>query len=214
MRYTEYAIYDMDFNENEIKQNIEKAIATKVDCISVPYFYIKLAKLLVGSNNIKISTAIDYPLGLSDTKTRNCAISSALEAGVDKLEIVIQNNLLSLRKYDKIRNDIKSNQDICQQKNIPIFYHLEYRVFTHQSLIKACEILQEFNINTIYPSSGYMIDSIEDNITASVLLIQKTGISAIVTGNIWTKQHLSMLNKNNLHNVRTNNLNSLFLLTS
>jgi deoxyribose-phosphate aldolase len=214
MKYIEYAIYDMDFNENEIKQNIEKAITSKVNCISIPYAYVKFAKNLIVNNNIIISTAIDYPLGLADTKSRNCAIINAIDVGCDKIEIVIQNNLLGLRKYDKIRQDIKTNQEICQTKNIPIFYYLEYRVFTHQSLIKACEILQEFGVNTVYPSSGYMIDSIEDNITASVLLTQKTKITTIVSGNVWTKNHLSLLNKNNLTNIRTNNLNSLYLLTS
>lgn len=211
MTYLEYAAYDIDFNEDELKINIEKAKNNNINCISLPYFYLKFARGLVKDSNTIISTTVDYPFGLSDTRTRNIAIIEALNNGAQKIEIVIQNNYLSNRKYDKIRQDIKSNIEICKENNIQIYYFLEYRTFTHQSLIKACDILKEFNIDMVYPSTGHMIDNIDDNIIASVLLNQKTGIKTIFTGNIWNKNHIEKLYKSNIDYIRSLNLNSLLL---
>lgn len=211
MKYLEYAIYDMDFDEEEVKNNIELAKTHRVNCVSVPYFYTKFCRSLLKNDNIITSTSIDYPLGLSDTKSRNTAITQAISNGAQKIEIVIQNNYLSNKKYDKIRQDIRSNLDICAEKNVDLYYYLEYRIFTHHSLIKACEILKEFSLNTVYPSTGYMIDNIDDNIIASVLLGQKTKIQTVFTGNIWTKEHIDKLEKSNISSVRSNNIHSISL---
>lgn len=214
MNYIEYALYDLDFNEDEIKNSVEAAIELGVDCISVPFFLTKFCKNLTKNTKTSISNAIDYPLGISDIKSRNNAIVNAIENGAEKIEIVIQNSYLSCKKYDKLRQDIKSNYDICFSKNIPIYYYLEYRVFTHQSLIKACNLLLEIPINNVYVSSGYMLDNVEDNMIATMLLQEKTNIKPIFTTDIWTKKHVELLIKNKIDRFRFKSLNSIRTLHS
>lgn len=214
MSYIEYALYNLDFNDEEIKQSIESAIKYSVDCICVPYAYTKFCKGLTKDTNIKVANTIDYPLGLLDIKTRNEAIINAIENGAEKICVVLQNNYLNLKKYDKLRQDIRSNYDICAKLNVPITYYLEYRIFTHQSLIKACNILLEIPLNSVYVSTGYMLDSVEDNIIATVLLKEKTGIDTIFTSNIWNKKHVELLAKNKLDNLRFSNTSSLSLYKS
>lgn len=209
MTHIEYALYDLDYTEEEVKQNLEKAISLGVQCISVPFALTKFCKTLTKGTQIIVSNSIDYPMGLMDTKTRNNAILNAIDNGAEKIEIMIQNNYLNYKKYDKIRNDIITNQNICQENNIPIQYFLEYRVFTHQSLIKACNILLESALNKVYVSSGHMLDNIEDNIIASVLLQEKTNIQTVFNCEIWTKKHVDILEKNNIKHLRFNKINSL-----
>ena len=209
MTYIEYALYDLDYTEEEIKSSIESAIALEVQCISVPYALTKFCRSLTKNTPVIVSNPIDYPMGLSDTKTRNAAISNAIDNGAEKIEIMIQNNYLNYKKYDKIRADIASNYAICQGRNIPLYYFLEYRVFTHHSLIKACNLLIESAVTNVYPSSGYMLDSVEDNIIASVLLEEKTNIKSICTANIWHKKQVELLDKNKISFLRFSTINSI-----
>lgn len=209
MKYIEYSLYHMDFDENEIKLNLDKIKNYAISCVSVPYFYTKNTKATLKETNIIVSNSIDYPLGIMDTKSRNCAVLNSIENGAQKVELVFPNVFLANKKYDKIRNDIKSNKQICDDNNIPLFVYLEYRVFTHQSLIKACDILKEFNINYAYASTGHMIDNIDDNIIATVLLSQKSNITTIFTGNIWTKEHFKKIDKHNISHIRTNSITSI-----
>jgi deoxyribose-phosphate aldolase len=213
MKHIEYALYDLDYNEEEIKQNIEKAISLGVDTISIPYAWTKYCKSLLKDSGVIISNAIDYPLGILDTKTRNCAITNAIENGAEKIDVVIQNNYLNNKKYDKIRADIRTNQDICKQHNIPIQYFLEYRIFTHQSLIKACNILLEASIDAVYISTGYMLDNADDNIVASILLEQKTNIKTVFTGDIWNQRHIDILKKNDIQRIRSKTIRGIDLYT-
>jgi deoxyribose-phosphate aldolase len=209
--YTEFAAYNIEFTEEEIKTDIESVLQLQPNCISVPYAFTKLAKNIVKNTNTKISNPIDYPLGLSDIKTRNMAVRNCIDNGADRVQIVIQNNQLNLKKYDKIRQDIKSNYDICIEHGVDISYYLEYRIFTHQSLIKACNILLECGINQVYVSTGYMLDSVEDNIVATMLLSQKTPINTVFTSNIWNKDHIKLLQKNKISSIRFNNINAIKL---
>lgn len=214
MSYIEYALYHLDYNDQEIKQAVEEAITHSIDCICVPFAYTKYCKSLVKDNQIKIANAIDYPLGLLDSKTRKEAVINAIDNGAEKICIVLQNNYLNLKKYDKIRQDIKLGYDICAERNIPISYYLEYRIFTHQSLIKACNILMETPIDTVYVSTGYMLDNVEDNIIASILLKEKTGIKTVFSTNIWTKKHVELLIKNKIDHLRFSHMSSVSLYRS
>ncbi len=210
MTYKEYALYDLDYSEIDIKTSIESILNFGIDTISVPYFYTKLAKnIILNYPNISISNAIDYPFGLSDIKTRNEAVSNAIDNGATKISLVFQNNYLSNKKYDKLRQDISTNLEICKKHNVDLIYYLEYRVFTHQSLIKACNLLLEATLDKVYVSTGHMLDEIHDNIIAYNLLKQKTNIQPIFTANIWTKEHASLLKKNKIESIRFTNTNAI-----
>lgn len=212
MKYKEYAIYDLDISETDVKTYIEKVLPLNIQCVSVPYFYTKLTKSIVG-DNILISNAIDYPFGILDIKSRNTAIINAINNGANNISLVFHNHYLSNKKYDKIRQDITSNLQICKDNNVNLNFYLEYRIFTYQALIKACNILLEFGIDKAYVSTGYMLDEINDNIIAFNLLKQKTNINPIFTANVWTKEHIALLDKNDITSIRFNNINSVRIYT-
>jgi deoxyribose-phosphate aldolase len=211
--YIEYNLLNIDNNEDEIREKILSAINYKINSICVPYIHTKMCKFLVKNADIVVSNAIDYPMGVSDSMSRQEMIINHISNGAQQVNIVIQNPYLSSKKYDKIRADIKGNIEVCQKKNIKLRYYLEYRVFTHQTLTKICNILLENGINEIYVSTGYMIDDPNDNIIASVLLKEKTGITTVFNGKIWTENHVKNLLKNNITNISVHSLESLKLLS-
>jgi deoxyribose-phosphate aldolase len=210
MTYIEYASYELDNSIEELKKELDIVISLNINCISVPYSLIKYCKHFIkNKNKILVSTAIDYPLGIMDLQSRVCCVNNSIDAVVDKIDIVIQNNYLNAKKYDKLKIDIENIKNICDKNNVQLFYYLEYRIFTHQSLIKACQLLKQNGLNNVYVSTGHMIDSIEDNIIACVLLKNKTGINTIFSGNIWTKDHVKLLNKYEIDMLRFKNTHSI-----
>lgn len=208
----EYSLHHIDNNEIEIKSKVEEAIKYNVSSISIPYLYTKLCRSIVKDTRIKVANPIDYPLGISDTASRNCMIKHAIDNGAQKINIVIQNNLLCSKKYDKIRQDIQSNYDICMAKDIELNYYIEYRIFTHQSLIKACSILYENKIPCVYVSTGHMLDNPEDNLIATVLLKEKSKIQTVFTGNLWTNKQVENLKKNHISHINSQSIESIKLI--
>jgi deoxyribose-phosphate aldolase len=209
----EYSYYDLASNEHETKENIKIAATFPIYSISVLPYYIKLAKANIGNEPIKISTIIDYPLGSSDLSTRIISSKNAIKAGASVLEIVIPTSYLCNRKYDKFREDIKNHTLLGIENKVEIKYILEYRLFTYELLYKISQILTGYNVKDIYPSSGYFLDDINDNILAAALINKKNpDINIICNGNIWNSDQILNLKKHNLYGLKVNSINALDLV--
>jgi deoxyribose-phosphate aldolase len=211
--HTEYACYDISINEEEVKQNVASAMKMKPSVISVHPYSVSYVKNLL-DDSVLLSCVIDYPMGLNDTATRHSVISQiiAKQSRVNIIDISIPSKLIVNRKYDKFREDIKTNMEICQKHNIELRYMLEYRIFSHEILAKVCQILKTFDIKRVLPSSGFMLDDINDNIIAAKYLMAKTGIEVVCNGNIWHKTHIDNVHKSGVYGLRVNHLASLELL--
>jgi len=209
---TELSFYDVASSDDEFKEIIKNINFLNPDTVCVFLNHIKLLKNNI-SENIKISTPIDYPLGNSDTKTRLCAIDSAIKNGANIINIVAQPYYLCNRKYEKFRDDIKQTQEVCIKNNVELRYILEYRIFTYELLYKVAQILLSNDIRTIYPSTGYLLDDINDNILACALINKKVpNINIISNGNIWNIGQINNINKSKLFGIKVNSVNALKLL--
>lgn len=196
MKYIDYACYDYSLNETETENNAIAAIKAGANSISVLPYSINTIKNLteIKSKQISLSCAADFPYGLSDQKTRNFMISQLSKSGLDYIDLFIPTKIVSNRKYDKFRDDIKSNLEICNENNIKLRYILEYRVYSHEILAKICQILLSLGVDTVFPSSGMMIDDINDNLIACNYLYVKSQIKTIVTGNCYNEKHYKAVN--------------------
>lgn len=208
--YIDYAIIDTDLNEEDTKNAIKYIIDNNlVNSITVPFYYSKIIKPYI-NNGLDFSCFIDFPLGISDPKSRLLAASQAIKSGFNTLDISMPQNLVTNRKYDKIRDDIKSVCDLKIESNINIRYILEYRKFDHYCLKKMCEIFENFGIKYIFPSSGYFLDNIADNILASIFLYKNSKeLKIISTGNIWQDKHFETLLNSGLFGFRTSSICNL-----
>jgi deoxyribose-phosphate aldolase len=207
--YIDFALIDTELVDSDAKKLIEEIIVYPVNSITVPIYLVKPIKNLI-PEKILLSCLIDYPLGISDVKTRRSAIEQSVKAGATCVDIAMPQNLAANRKYDKIRDDIKSAKEFCDCNNTQIRYILEYRTFDHHCLKKICEIFENHQIKYVYPSTGFFLDNLADNILASIFLHQNSkDLNVISTGNIWTNKHFDTLLKSGLFGFRTTSIYSL-----
>lgn len=209
--YIDYAFIKTDISDNEVKDVIKEIINLNiVNSITCPTYLIKNIKTSISEHDIKLSCFVDYPLGISDNKTRLYSIEQAAKNGINFIDIIMPQNLATNRKYDKIREDVKNCCDTASLYGVEIRYILEYRIFDHSCLKKICEIFDNNNIKYVFPSSGYFIDNLADNILASIFLHQNSkNIGIISTGNIWLDKHFDTINKSGLFGFRTSSIHSL-----
>lgn len=208
--YIDFAFTDTTISENDAKDTVKHLIdRSYVNSITVPIYFTKLIKPHLNSG-LDLSCFVDYPLGISDLKTRITGIKEAITLGFNTIDVSMSQNLAANRKYDKIREDIKNITDITIEKKINIRYMLEYRKFDHYCLKKICEIFESFNVEYVFPSSGLFLDNITDNIIASVFLYKNSkNLKIISTGNIWLNKHFESIINSGLFGFRTSSINTL-----
>lgn len=209
--YIDFIFNDTSFTDAEVKTMAHQILDLKIiNSITCAYHAIKPIKAVLQDAEVGISCLIDYPLGISDLKTRQTAIQQAADIGCNYIDIVMPQIITSNRKYDKVREDVKTISELCITQQITPRYILEYRTFDQHCLKKMCEIFDGFNINFCFPSTNYFIDNLSDNILASVFLYQNSkNVHIIATGNAWTSTHFEILLKSGLFGFRTNQLESL-----
>lgn len=201
----DFAIIDTDKNDAEIKSLVGEIISAplKVNSITCSYYYLKIIKSIINKFEIELSCLIDFPSGISDLQSRKLSVEQAHKAGATCVDIVMPQNLVSNRKYDKIREEMKILTEYCNSNNLKIRYIMEYRVFDHHCLKKLCEILDSFNIREVFPSTGYFLDNLADNLIASVFLYENSkDINIYCTGNSWSDNHFNIIEKTGLYGIR------------
>lgn len=205
----EYYINNIDEKDIDIKKNIEELkIHTSINKVIATPHYAKLIKKNFSS--LIVGAFIDYPIANCDPYHRPMMIQDAIKNNIDYIAITLPFYYLVNKKYDKLREDIQKNLEVCNGKEIR--YILEYRKFDHQILAKACEILLSCDIKTIYPSTGFFLDSLEDNLLACNYLHTKTSINTIINGNAWTQKHIKQIMKSDVHGFSCNNIVTLKLI--
>jgi deoxyribose-phosphate aldolase len=205
MKYIDYACYDYSINEAEVELNVASSIKLGIKNIAIFPYSVNTVKNMsaVKDNNINLYVAADFPFGLSDLKTRNFLVTQLAKNNISGIDLFIPTKIVSNRKYDKFREDVRTNLEICQENNVKLRYILEYRVYSHEVLAKVCQILLTFGIDSVFPSSGIMIDDVSDNLIACNFLSTKSKINTICTGNCYNSNQVSIVKNNtNLYGMR------------
>lgn len=205
--HIEYYFNTIDEKDIEIKNTIDHLIKFNITNILATFCISKF--IIKNFSNLTTGCLIDYPLAFSDPNKRSDCIHDAINIGAKFIVITLPFYWIINRKYDKFREDIKKNYDLCKSNNVDIRYMLEYRKFDHALLAKICEILVENQISLIYPSTGFFLDNIDDNIIAASYLKQKTGINSILNGNIWTENHMKSILQTGHYGISCNNISSI-----
>jgi deoxyribose-phosphate aldolase len=211
----EYCYHDTTSKDQELIENVTKAIKFPIDTVSVLPPYLKATKplLINNSRNIVLSCPIDFPLGIMDLNSRIGSAEYSIKNGATIIEVLCPTYYLCNRKYDKFREDIKALQQLCAESNVEIRYILEYRHFTYELLYKVAQILLDFQVKIIYPSTGYFLDDISDNILASALINKKVpDINIICNGNLWNPNQIKMVKSSHIYGLRVNSINALEIL--
>lgn len=211
--HLEYSYYDLDSKDSEILDTITKAIKFDIKCISVFYPYIKLVKNNINCDKLKIASPIDFPLGIMDVSSRLSMAENCFKNGANIIDVVCPVYFLCNRKYEKFREDIKSMQMLSSDYNGEVRYILEYRQFTYELLYKVCQILIDLNIKTVFPSTGFFLDEISDNILASGLINKRVPeMNIICNGNLWNANQAKVVKNSKIYGIKLNSLNGLELV--
>jgi len=207
--YKEISCYDKDTTEHNVQEAIFTALEYGFGGVSVPSYYLPLANSLIPAGFV-VASSVDYPGGLSSLNVRCHSTINLIRAGANSIDLVANSNLLINRKFKKFRQDIESNYRICKDNNCSLRVMLEYRAYDKNSLIAAaCDIIRDIGVDYVFPSTGSMIDVLDDAIVVGFFLQQKQQLNVICNANIWKPEDYEKVEKSNIFGVRIKNINAV-----
>lgn len=205
----ELLINDNQLSIEDTQELIFKALRYPVHGISLPLHFIPAVKEVLPST-VFLSTFIDYPLGLSDIKTKEHATLTAIRKGAKAIDLVLNVSFINNSKYGLIKQCLKLHRNICQDKGVQLRIMMEYRDLVPTKIKKLSEIMAEFNIEYIFPSTGHKLDNYADNLIAAKYIVDKYPEAKLIcNGNIWTKDQYDAIFNGGVYGVRFNSIHAV-----
>lgn len=191
-----------------IDQITQYSFIKKISCLP-PYVNVLKKKI----QNTKISSIVDFPLGLLKTEQRIDLIKDSIQNGATSIEIVMPSFLINNKQTGKIKSDIEKCYNVCVDNSVDLHYILEYRSYNYSCLYRLIKNLIKFNLNEVYISTGYRLDDIYDHLIAMALISKEiSDVKIICNANIYNDNHLDLLESNNIDTFRVKNTYTLDII--
>ncbi len=103
---TDHTILKPDATHEDIKRLCEEALQFGFYSVCINPGFIKLAKELLKYSDVRVTTVIGFPLGMTLTEVKVYEAMNAYLLGADELDIVINIGALKSGDWDTVRKDI------------------------------------------------------------------------------------------------------------
>lgn len=153
--YIDHTLLKPVATKEDIVQLCEEAHQFRFAAVCVPPCYVRLAKEMLGSSDVKVATVIGFPFGYQAAQVKLTEIQMALQAGADELDMVHHIAALKNDDWEYLEREI----DLCTKqvhaagKIIKVI--VESGVLSDEELIKCCNIYGALGIDFMKTSTGY-----------------------------------------------------------
>ncbi len=191
-KFIDHTLLKPDASYADIKRLCEEALKFGFHSACVHPYYIGVVNNLLKGSNVRITTVIGFPFGMTTTEGKVYEAMQAALAGADELDIVINIGALKSGDWDFVRKDI--SDVIAATKGLVHKVIIEACYLTTAEKRKVVDIALQVGAEFIKTSTGFGLKGAQ---TRDIRLIKsivgdKAGIKA--AGGIRTlKQVLAML---------------------
>jgi len=155
-RFIDHTLLSPIATNEQIKKHCQEAIEHEFAAVCIPPFYIDLAQRELKGSKVKICTVIGFPFGYDHVATKIDAITRAIDAGADELDIVINLPAVKNGNWDLIENEIDSYTTATKLKRGKVLkLILETAYLNSKELENLCNLCVKYNVDFAKTSTGY-----------------------------------------------------------
>lgn len=205
----EFLIVDKSPQLGPLERDIKYALEQKIDSICMPTGLIKYIKNI---DSKFISAQIDYPYGLSDTKTKIKDINYCLGLGINNIDIVVNHFFIENLMWKDSKNELENFLGICKKSNKTFRPIIDYRLIEGFRIKNYASILKTLGIDTVIVGTGTLLDDPVDNILCANYLYENFSIKSICSRVARTSVDIDYAKMHFIHGLRVSSIKSLDLI--
>nr|WP_294492060.1 deoxyribose-phosphate aldolase [uncultured Mediterraneibacter sp.] len=152
LSHVDHTLLTQDASWEEIRQICDDAVRYQTASVCIPPSYVKQAAEYL-NGRMAVCTVIGFPNGYMTTKTKEFETRDAITNGASEIDMVINIGWLKDRKYDLIREEIRTLKEACGEKILKVI--IETCLLTREEKIDMCRIVTEAGADYIKTSTGF-----------------------------------------------------------
>lgn len=169
-RYIDHTILKPTTTLADVEKICNEAKQYAFAAVCVPPLFVKKAKEILNTSEVKVATVIGFPFGYSAIEAKVAEIVLAIVDGADELDMVINISAIKNNDWQFLANEINTILPITRSRNKVLKVIIESGILTDEEIIKCCDIYGAAGVDYVKTSTGYAEKSASVH---AVLLIRK-----------------------------------------
>ncbi len=156
-RMIDHTLLKADATEAEVRKLCEEARQNQFMSVCVnPSWVAYCAKALAGAG-VKVCTVIGFPLGATDTATKEFETAEAVHNGADEVDMVINVGALKSKNYQLVEDDIRAVVDAARRANKAVVTKviLETALLSDEEKVVGCALSKSAGADFVKTSTGF-----------------------------------------------------------
>jgi len=139
----------------DVEKLCSEALQYQFAAVCVPPLFVKKAKNLIETSNVKVATVIGFPFGYSAIEAKVAEVVLAIIDGADELDVVINISAIKNNDWQFLANEINAILPIVKSKGKVIKIIIESGILTNDEIIKCCDLYGAAGVDYMKTSTGY-----------------------------------------------------------
>lgn len=152
--YIDHTLLKPEATEEQVIKICDEAKKYEFASVCVNTYYTSLVSKQLEGANTKTCVVIGFPLGATTKEVKAFETKQAIENGAQEVDMVINVGALKDKKYDEVRDDIKSVVEVAKDKAL-VKVILETCLLTKDEIVKACKLSKEAGADFVKTSTGF-----------------------------------------------------------
>jgi deoxyribose-phosphate aldolase len=152
-KFFDHTILAADASAEMVAKICDEARQYGFMSVCVNGFYTAFVKDRLKGSGVKVCTVIGFPLGQMSTAAKNAETRLAINDGADEIDMVINVAALKDKKYDFVRNEIRSVKEACGAALLKVI--IETCLLSDEEKRIACRLSEEAGADFVKTSTGF-----------------------------------------------------------
>lgn len=152
-RMIDHTLLRPDATREQIHELCKEAIEHDFYAVCVSPYWISTAKSFLKDRDIKVCTVVGFPLGSSMSKTKTIEAKSAVDAGADEIDMVMNIGAALDARWNFVEHEIHEVVSTVSGKMVKVI--LEICLLNREQIVQACKIAEKAGAQFVKTSTGF-----------------------------------------------------------
>ncbi|MBG0768117.1 deoxyribose-phosphate aldolase [Sphaerochaeta halotolerans] len=115
--------------------------------------WVPLCAKLLGKSDVKVCTVVGFPLGAMATESKAFEAKTAVRAGAEEVDMVINIGFLKNHDDDLVQDDITAVKKACGNALLKVI--IETCLLNEEEIVRACRLAKASGADFVKTSTGF-----------------------------------------------------------
>ena len=152
-KYIDHTVLAANATRDKIETLCKEAAQYKFASVCVNSCWVPLCKRLLDKSEVKVCTVVGFPLGAMSTESKAFEARTAVKAGAEEIDMVINIGYLKNHDDDLVQDDIQQVKQACGKASLKVI--IETCLLTEEEKVRACRLAKASGADYVKTSTGF-----------------------------------------------------------